>query len=110
MTKKDTTLSMLQAAAERGRGVTNREFVRADVFRYSARIAELRDEGYTIDTVPLKRGLFEFRLVMFTPSGDGGNAGKKEESGDEQGPAPEPLFDLPKPQMFACDLNDSPYY
>ena len=113
MTKKETTLAMLRAAAGRGQGVTNRELNDAGVFRYSARIKELRDEGHLIDTIAHKKGLYEFRLVMFSPSGAGESVdprgcGPTQQEGESAGGKADPPADrLP---IFACDLNDSPYY
>lgn len=114
MTKKETTLAMLTAAADRGQGVTNRELNDAGVFRYSARIAELRSEGFTIETIRRKKGLFEFRLAS-PPCGpvegatgvvaDTTHPGEESLSESHE----KPSADSP-PALFACDLNDSPYY
>jgi len=51
MTKKELTLNLLRAAARRGQGVSNRQLNDAGVFRYSARIKELRDGGHEIETI-----------------------------------------------------------
>lgn len=114
MTKKDRTLAMLRAAAGRGQGVTNRELNDAGVFRYSARIAELRSEGHPIETIRRKKGLYEFRLASPPCGPVGGATGvvadtthPREE--DLAGSREKPPVDSP-PNLFACDLNDSPYY
>lgn len=110
MTKKEQVLSMLKAAGDRG--VTNRELNEAGIYRYSARIKELRDEGVEVDTIRIKGGYFKFRLahIPFGPAG-----------GAERADTPRPRADdLPEsvsspsgdrsPTLFVCDLNDSPYY
>ena len=59
MTKREVVLSMLTNATG---GVTGREFVDAGVFRYSARIKQLRDKGHMIESKRLGQGHYEFRL------------------------------------------------
>ena len=111
MTKKEQVLSMLKAAGDRG--VTNRELNEAGIYRYSARIKELRDEGTEVDTIRIKGGYFKFRLAPFSPCGpvegaeDTANAHPRE--GDLPESASKPSGD-PPPTLFVCDLNDSPYY
>ena len=112
MTKKEKVLSMLEAAGDRG--VTNRELNEAGIYRYSARIKELRDEGKTIDTVRIKGGYFKFRLAS-SPCGPA--EGAERVTADTPHPR---VDDLPEsvsspsgdrpPTLFVCDLNDSPYY
>jgi hypothetical protein len=48
MTQKSRVLSMLTIAGEAG--VTTQEFLKAYIPRFSARINELRNEGYDIQT------------------------------------------------------------
>lgn len=114
MTKKELTLNLLRAAARRGQGVSNRQLNDAGVFRYSARIKELRDEGHEIETIGHKNGLYEFRLILFpSPLGSGEGAGVGDETtrpaGESSDGMAEPSGDT-QPVLFACDLNDSPYY
>lgn len=108
MTKKEKVLSMLEVAGDRG--VTNRELNDAGIFRYSARIKELRDEGKEILTTRIKGGLFKFRLVdpPCTPA-EGVVADPPPREADLPESAPKPSGDRP-PTLFVCDLNDSPYY
>ena len=111
MTKKEKVLSMLQAAGDRG--VTNRELNEAGVYRYSARIKELRDEGTEILTTRVKGGLFKFRLAPpFTPA-EGATEVVADTSHPREADLPEsaslPSGDRP-PTLFVCDLNDSPWY
>jgi len=52
---------ILALLIERGsQGVTNVELNRDVCFRYGARIYELRQQGYLIDTVRFGEGLFRF--------------------------------------------------
>ena len=110
MTKKEQVLAMLQAAGDRG--VTNRELNEAGIYRYSARIKELRDEGTEVDTIRIKGGYFKFRLADF-PFGPAEGAAEadtpRSREEDLPGSAPKPSGD-PPPTLFVCDLNDSPYY
>jgi len=62
MTKKELTLKLLRDAGSEG--VDNRTLVNEGVWRYSARIKELRDEGYNIHTIRLDQGHFRFVLVL----------------------------------------------
>ena len=107
MTKKEQVLSMLEAAGERG--VTNRQFTEAGIYRYSARIKELRDEGTNVDTIRIRGGYFKFRLASppCGPVEGATDAHPREEDLPES--APKPSGD-PPPSLFVCDLNDSPYY
>ena len=110
MTKKEQVLSMLEAAGDRG--VTNRELNDAGIYRYSARIKELRDEGKTIDTVRIKGGYFRFRLahIPFVPAEGAAEADTPRPREDDLPEStPLPSGDRP-PTLFVCDLNDSPYY
>jgi len=110
MTKKEKVLSMLEAAGDRG--VTNRELNDAGIFRYSARIKELRDEGKEILTTRIKGGLFKFRLATRLPTEGAVKQGVGEprpREADSPESTPKPSGDRP-PTLFACDLNDSPYY
>ncbi|OLT47743.1 hypothetical protein BJF87_21245 [Gordonia sp. CNJ-863] len=45
------------------RRITNRQLISMGIFRGSARIKDLRDEGWIIVTNRVHRGLFEFVLV-----------------------------------------------
>ena len=64
MTQRDRVLQMLQEAGERG--VTTADFLQAYISRFSARINELRNLGYEIDTERLSRSscLFKLRPVQ----------------------------------------------
>lgn len=115
MTKREQVLSMLKAAGDRG--VTNRELNEAGIYRYSARIKELRDEGVDVETVRIKGGYFKFRLVDFplsSPADSAPDGCKGLPVREEEGRSPErETTDRPGdslPLIFACDLNDSPYY
>jgi hypothetical protein len=110
MTKREQVLSML----ENSDAVTGREFVDAGVFRYSARIKELRDRGYVIESKRISQGHFEFRLIGQSDEGTGMATSPKAEDtagGTMNLPAdPLPLQIDTRPQMFACDLRNSPYW
>ena len=60
MTQRGRVLQALRAAGSAG--VTNGQLHDLGVWRYSARIHELREEGYTIRTVNGKDGLATFFL------------------------------------------------
>ncbi|NED70326.1 hypothetical protein G3I15_56345, partial [Streptomyces sp. SID10244] len=45
------------------RRITNRQMINMGIFRGSARIKDLRDEGWIIVTNRVYRGLFEFVLT-----------------------------------------------
>ena len=112
MTKKEQVLAMLQAAGDRG--VTNRELNEAGIYRYSARIKELRDEGTEVDTIRIKGGYFKFRLVSPPCDPAEGAEGAvadtpRPRADDLPGSSPFPPGDR-SPKLFVCDLNDSPYY
>jgi hypothetical protein len=110
MTKRELVLSML----ENSDAVTGREFVDAGVFRYSARIKELRDRGHVIESKRISQGHFEFRLIGQSDDRAGMATSPKVEDtagGDTDTlPAdPLPLEIAPQP-MFVCDLRNSPYW
>jgi hypothetical protein len=114
MTKREVVLSMLTNATG---GVTGREFVDAGVFRYSARIKELRDKGHMIESKRLGQGHYEFRLVG-NPSDEAAprvaepQQVKDSTEGETKAPSVDPLpLEIPtQPQVFACDLRNSPYW
>lgn len=58
MTQKLTVLQALKDAGDRG--VSNGELNALGIFRYSARVHELREEGHQIRTVNGKNGLAKF--------------------------------------------------
>lgn len=60
MTQRETVLKALREGGKGG--VTNGHLNRLGIFRYSARIHELRDQGYVIRTVNGKAGLATFYL------------------------------------------------
>lgn len=60
MTQRDTILDALRKAGSLG--VTNGALNRLGIFRYSARIHELRERGYEIKTVNGADGLATFYL------------------------------------------------
>lgn len=60
MSQKEQILHALRAAGSRG--VSNGELNRMGIFRYSARILELRHAGHVIRTVTGKGGLARFYL------------------------------------------------
>lgn len=68
-TKKQLVLNMLRSAGKGG--VDNRELNHAGVWRYSARIKELRDEGHNIKTQRLDHG--HFRFILTEPSRSSGH-------------------------------------
>lgn len=114
MTKRETVLAMLTNASH---GVTGREFVDAGVFRYSARIKELRDRGFVIESKRLSQGNFQFRLVGNTTEETAprvAEPGQNQDSseGEIKAPSGDPLpLDMPEEQpMFACDLRNSPFW
>lgn len=113
MTKKEQVLSMLRAAGDRG--VTNRELNEAGIYRYSARIKELRDEGTEVDTIRIKGGYFKFRLApppcrpVEGAEGVVADTSHPREEGLSESHHSSPSGDSP-PNLFVCDLNDSPYY
>lgn len=61
-TQREKVLKALRMARSYQEGVTGDTFLQMRVPRYSARIAELRDEGFKIATERVKDGLFRFRL------------------------------------------------
>lgn len=66
MSKKGKVLALLKLAGEHG--VTTAEFLRHGCgSRFGARIQELRDEGYRIDSERVRDGSSRYRLVVSTP-------------------------------------------
>lgn len=59
MNQTDKIYRLLKRRGERG--VSNRELNKI-AFRYSARIADLRHDGYQISTLCVKPGLYRFTL------------------------------------------------
>lgn len=112
MNKRETVLAMLTNATH---GVTGREFVDAGVFRYSARIKELRDKGYIIESKRLSQGNFQFRLVGNPTDETAPSVAESGQNRDSSGgigqPSDDPLpIEIPEQPMFACDLRNSPYW
>lgn len=62
MTQRDRVLSMLQAAGDEG--VTNHAFLAERLPRFSARIMELRTEGFAIATERLTEGCWLYTLQL----------------------------------------------
>lgn len=61
MSQKEVILKALQDA--RANGVSNVQFNNdMHIFRYGARIAELREQGHIIRSVHVKKGLWKFYL------------------------------------------------
>lgn len=58
-TQAERILDLLERAGDKG--VSNRT-LNAVCFRYSARLKELRDQGYQISTAHIKESLFRFVL------------------------------------------------
>lgn len=83
MTQRDRTLMMLQRAGTEG--VTTATFLEAYIPRFSARIEELRREGFQIDRERLRQGSFRYTLAdvggdispgpLEPPESDGASAG-----------------------------------
>lgn len=100
LTKKQLTLNLLRSAGDTG--VDNRELNHAGIWRYSARIKELRDEGYNIRTVRLEQG--HFRFILTEPSRSSGHDSVEAEGkspqdtepsgGAHQAPSGDPLFSV----------------
>jgi hypothetical protein len=111
MTKKEQVLSMLEAAGPEG--VTNRQFTEAGIYRYSARIKEIRDEGTDVDTIRIRGGYFKFRLASPPCGPVEGATGVVADTSHprvEDSPGSAKPSGDPPPSLFVCDLNDSPYY
>lgn len=70
MSQKARMVQMLTDAG--AAGVTSRQFNDAQIFRYSARIEELRKAGHLISTERVKGTLFRFILRAVSPSSLGG--------------------------------------
>lgn len=62
-TQKGEVLAQLRAARKLGEPVTGNQFLRLFIPRYSARIEELRQMGFVIETERIKASLFSYRLV-----------------------------------------------
>lgn len=77
LTKKQLTLNLLRSAGKTG--VDNRELNHAGIWRYSARIKELRDEGYNIRTIRLGQG--HFRFILTEPSRSSGHDSTEQAEG-----------------------------
>lgn len=103
MTKKQLTLNLLRSAGDKG--VDNRELNHAGVWRYSARIKELRDEGHNIRTVRLGQGHFRFILTEPSRSTNSGHDSAKangkspqdsepSRGADPEAPLGDPLFSV----------------
>jgi hypothetical protein len=113
MTKREVVLSMLTNATG---GVTGREFVDAGVFRYSARIKELRDKGHMIESKRLGQGHYEFRLVgnatdEAAPRVAEPQQVKDSTEGETKAPSVDPLpLEIEPQPMFVCNLRNSPYW
>lgn len=73
-TKKALILAALRSAGPAGR--TNSE-LNALTFRYTGRVAELRDEGYVIDSVDEGEGRWRFVLRMADPQPQPGGRTKQ---------------------------------
>lgn len=104
---------MLKKAGEDG--VTNTDFVDAGVYRYSARIKELRDEGVDVESIQIRGGFWKFRLAsppcgpVEGATGVVADTSHPREEGLSESHHSSPSGD-PPPNLFVCDLNDSPYY
>lgn len=66
MSQRDQVLKMLREAGRRG--VTNSELNHHVGYRYSARVFELRNRGFDIETVNGKGGLCTFYLKAEPPT------------------------------------------
>jgi hypothetical protein len=60
--KLPQTERILKALRESKSGITSRDMVNMGIFRYSARLAELRQAGYNIVAVREKGTLFRYYL------------------------------------------------
>lgn len=94
MTHKDTILACLRDAGTRG--VTNVEFNRFPIFRYSARIHELRKQGHTIRTIPEGGSVVRFVLEAEAPVASPGGQSPPALSDLAPGDAAGQLFDTPR--------------
>ncbi len=61
MRPQTQTEKILELLQKNPGGVTSRE-LNEIAFRYSARIAELRKQGYNIKSTQIKKGLWNFKL------------------------------------------------
>ena len=64
-TQKETVLAMLEQAGPEG--VTSNQFYRALLPRFSARIHELRSDGFDVVKEPVEHGHFRYILVGRSP-------------------------------------------
>ena len=59
--KRSKKIQLLIAMMSRPGGATNFQ-LNSVMFRFGARIKELRDQGYQIETTCLKKGLFNYKI------------------------------------------------
>ena len=64
MSQRERVYTMLEQAGREG--VTNGQFVDAQILRYSARIKELRDAGHRIEKHRITDGTFRYQLQPVT--------------------------------------------
>ena len=80
MSQQQDVIRMLEQAGSQG--VTSNQFYAACLPRFSARIHELRNKGFTILKEPVEQGHFRYILVgRETPSGDADRSGSPTQSG-----------------------------
>lgn len=72
---------MLRAAGPSG--VTNGTFAVAGILRYAARLEELRNRGFVIETQRVKGGTFRYVLISEPDAGPGGDASRGVMASDE---------------------------
>ena len=89
MTQRQTVLKMLDQARVDRRGVTNGEFADAGILRYSARIEELRKQGYRIAKQRLSAGGWRYTLLV--------DSGSEAPCSVKCKADPESLFEVEKP-------------
>jgi Helix-turn-helix domain len=89
MTQRQTVLKMLDEARVDRRGVTNGEFADAGILRYSARIKELRKQGYRIAKQRLSAGGWRYTLLKDSGSTGAPASGDRQITGDVGLPRPE---------------------
>ena len=103
MSKTDVVIRMLEAAGPSG--VTSRQFIEADVYRYSARLKEARDErGVQWEKERVKGSLFVYRLVKVSATNQSIDRESSDNRGADLGRAPNTLGDRsssPDPQDAA---------
>ena len=98
MTQREIVLKALRAAGSGG--VTNGELNRAGVFRYSARIFELRQRGFRIRTESHAGGLARFFLEAEPESAAPPPSDPKGEEARAGGGEQAALFDLPERKVL----------